>query len=582
MFGNSNRHLSNNATGGGGIGAREFTWVAEQLHLDHDTEATSTEVSHEEVRKPTTKELRSAVEPVSTLTLVLQRAKKEDLDASAAAAASIVAAPQRSPRSPLRRCSTHLIDLYNQTYSPPPSPSKSTPAPSSPSRRSSTSKSPHRRRSSHHPRSPSLASWCPSEPELDAATLWENTHNDIVNLQSKLSVREQFKFAPPAPHALGCRECGSKDLAAFCWKGCRNFTPLDELYSTNESMVEKQQDLEATVYSQGIALHTTDMKLKEQEQSLHLLQHEIFRLVEWARGHRGPQLPPHTPEQTPSSTLLAVKAMHHQFDLDGDGVLSMDEMNKLKAALGHRTKYTSESFDHLLVSCKLSARPVRFNEGGSGMQVGITPEGLLQLYDVVGGSILAQDLHTLEIHIGRSEHSATSLEASHALLMELKADLTVALESQAQLRTEVEDKSKALARLRESVQAMTVHASSHQEEINMARNGQKRVQDELDVLKKTFDDYVHTNTHSKVEMASSQQAALEMRRLLEIQIDETETWQRQCWALQEQLNVATTTCTEHKQKLWQTTEAKKSEERKNMLLYMQAQLGKKHSPCPTA
>ncbi|RHY28644.1 hypothetical protein DYB32_005811 [Aphanomyces invadans] len=153
---------------------------------------------------------------------------------------------------------------------------------------------------------------------------------------------------------------------------------------------------------------------------------------------------------------------------------------------------------------------------------------------------------------------------------------------------------------------MTVHASSHQEEINMARNGQKRVQDELDVLKKTcnspspvsfavaqrvhhsfrsfrlVDDYVHTNTHSKVEMASSQQAALEMRRLLEIQIDETETWQRQCWALQEQLNVATTTCTEHKQKLWQTTEAKKSEERKNMLLYMQAQLGKKHSPCPTA
>ncbi|ETV66047.1 hypothetical protein H257_17386 [Aphanomyces astaci] len=516
--------------------------------------------------------------PVSTLALVLQRAKKDDMDAAVAAATSNFSTAPSSPRSPLCRCSTHLLDLYNQAHSP----SNSTgPPPSSPSptsRRSSMSRSPHRRRSSHHPRSPSLVSWSPSEPEVDDATLWENTHSDIAKLQSKLDVRETLKFDPPAPHALGCRECGSKDLAAFCWKGCRNFTPLDELYNANESMVDKQQQLEATVYAQGIALHAADMNVKEHEQSLHVLQHEIVRLVEWAKDKRDPLTTQSVASEPTSSTLLAVKAMHHRFDLDGDGVLSMAEMNKLKAALGHHTTYTPETFDQLLESHRLSVRPVRFVEGGGGMQVGVTPEGLRQLYDVVGGSMLAQDLHTLGIHVGRTPEHATSLEVSHVLLMELQADLTVALDSQAQLRVEVEEKTKALARVRESVQTMTLHAASHQEEINVAKNAQKRVQDELDVLKATFDAYVHTNTHSKVEMASAQQAALEMRRLLEIQIEETETWQRQCWALQEQLNAATTTCTEHKQKLWQTNEAKKSQERKNMLLYMQAQLGKKHPP----
>ncbi|RHY42001.1 hypothetical protein DYB34_012398, partial [Aphanomyces astaci] len=241
----------------------------------------------------------------------------------------------------------------------------------------------------------------PSEPEVDDATLWENTHSDIAKLyerataqvlchtkvyvdtcrQSKLDVRETLKFDPPAPHALGCRECGSKDLAAFCWKGCRNFTPLDELYNANESMVDKQQQLEATVYAQGIALHAADMNVKEHEQSLHVLQHEIVRLAEWAKDKRDPLTTQSVASEPMSSTLLAVKAMHHRFDLDGDGVLSMAEMNKLKS---HR----------------LSVRPVRFVEGGGGMQVGVTPEGLRQLYDIVGGSMLAQDLHTLGIHVG--------------------------------------------------------------------------------------------------------------------------------------------------------------------------------------
>ncbi|RHY96847.1 hypothetical protein DYB37_003396 [Aphanomyces astaci] len=181
---------------------------------------------------------------------------------------------------------------------------------------------------------------------------------------------------------------------------CRNFTPLDELYNANESMVDKQQQLEATVYAQGIALHAADMNVKEHEQSLHVLQHEIVRLAEWAKDKRDPLTTQSVASEPMSSTLLAVKAMHHRFDLDGDGVLSMAEMNKLKAALGHRTTYTPETFDQLLESHRLSVRPVRFVEGGGGMQVGVTPEGLRQLYDVVGGSMLAQDLHTLGIHVG--------------------------------------------------------------------------------------------------------------------------------------------------------------------------------------
>ncbi|KAF0687324.1 Aste57867_20934 [Aphanomyces stellatus] len=556
----------------------------------------------------------------STLALVLQRAKGKDNQTS------VVVSPVQawSPR--------HSLHILN--------PSRKTPAVSSPRKSSSIltkpdtsfrkasmgsrasrgsisprrsvsprhSMSPRHRQSSSYPRPPSLVSWCPSEPELDEDTLWENTHSDIAKLQSKLDVKERVSFAPVAPHAFGCRECGSKDLTAFCWKGCRNFTPLGEFYDVNETLVERQEQLEATVYAQGVALHTTETNLvrqqekgihlrgivlqKEQQQSLHMLQHEIFRLSEWVKTQRGSSSVHASADS--NRTFLAVKAMLYRFDLDGDGVLSMTEMNRLKAALGHKNSYTPESFDHLLVTHKLPSRPVRcMAQHDEGMQLGLTPEGLLKLYEVVGGSMLVQDLHTLGIHIGRTHEHAVSLEESHALLMELKGDLVVrfarclicglnrmcqaAMESQKQLRVEVEDKTRTLARVRDNVQTMTSGAMQHEEELNVAKNEKKRIQEELKTLKQTFDEYVHTNNHSKLEMASSQQAALEMRTLLENQIEETEQWQRHCWELQEQLNAATSTCNVHKQKLWQTKEAKKHEERKNMLLYMQAQQGKKHT-----
>ncbi|KAH9115238.1 hypothetical protein AeMF1_010718 [Aphanomyces euteiches] len=527
----------------------------------------STRTSRGSTRKPpvpkfraTKKKQLSPGQSASTLALVIQRTnEKEDFKRSNQ---SVV---HSSPRSPLRKCSSpRLVELYTH-----PLPGSSSPLQSNRSRRSSRSPTQRQRRIQIS------RPWCATETEVvDELTLWENTHRDVSKLQTKLEVREPVRYEPVAPHAFGCR---SKDLAAFCWKGCRNFTSLDESYDDKETMATKLDQLESTVYSQGVALHAAEMKAKEQEQSLQILQHEIFEIVHWAAALRS-----HEPSsETPPAELLAVKAILYRFDLDNDGVLSMTEMNALKAALGHETKYTEETFGHLLSSKKLPARPIR-SMHDEKMQLGLTSEGLMKLYDVVGGELLNQDLQTLGIHIGQTPAHLATLKESHAHLVSLRGDLEAAMESQKQLRLEVEDKTKALARARASLQTMTTDAAKYQQELQIVATGQKSLEDELVVQKKKFEEYVESNNFSKLEMSTSQQAAVEMRALLESQIQETEKWQRQCWALQEQLNTATSTCNDHKQKLWQTKEAKKIEERKNMLLYMQAQLGKKHPQIPTA
>ncbi|KAG7382086.1 hypothetical protein PHYPSEUDO_005300 [Phytophthora pseudosyringae] len=85
---------------------------------------------------------------------------------------------------------------------------------------------------------------------------------------------------------------------------------------------------------------------------------------------------------------------------------------------------------------------------------------------------------------------------------------------------------------------------------------------------------------AKRELASVKHALLDLRALVDDQIAEKEKWQRYCWDVEERLHEATNASHIKERDLWRTKDARKEESRKNMLLYIEAQKGKRHFDRP--
>ncbi|OQR90582.1 hypothetical protein ACHHYP_05391 [Achlya hypogyna] len=414
----------------------------------------------------------------------------------------------------------------------------------------------------------------PSDNDSNAGTfLWTQQQHDIRLLQAPLSPAESHmvKAAP----TFGCRECGSKDLTAFCWKGCRNFTSLEELNALQRSLLERNQRLETLVCTQEAALATVTATKDEQAQIVALVQQELRRI------HTGAMTACEGPDAAnaairPAWMTTAVRALVHRFDLDGDGLLCLGEMNALKSQLQHTALYSADAFRDLIARYCLDARPCSAADDNNRVALGLTPEGLLQLYDAVGPDSLEHDLAHLHIYVGRSKAPDDPAVELVGMLTALDSHLQAAMASKARLREEHDDKARTIARLKESLVAATAQVVETREAWSVAQNSSHRLQDELQSLQAKHNAYVHNNVVSKAEMVSGQDAVVEMRALLEAQIAETELWQRQCWELQEQLTAISESCTSHKQNLWRVKDAKKAEERRSMLLYMQANQGKRH------
>ncbi|KDO34236.1 hypothetical protein SPRG_19073 [Saprolegnia parasitica CBS 223.65] len=464
------------------------------------------------------------------------------------------------PASPTRRSISERSFQQLQTkcfqLKPPPSPSL----------RSSPAKTVHYDRSP-----PPSSSLCESSHESDNGTRWATTHDDIRLLQSTLVPASASPYKPPP--SFGCRECGSKDLTAFCWKGCRNFTSLEELSDVHRSVLSRNQHLEVLVASQESALSAMTMAKDEQAQLVALLQRELQRIHAHAMQHYAIESTP----QRVDWAVAGVKALVHRFDLDGDELLNLDEMNALKMALGHTSLYTESSFAEVVARYSLDTRPCPSSGSETSVvAMGLTPEGLMQLYDVLGIDSLELDLQRVQIYIGRSKTLDSTAASLLSMVADLEGNLKAAMESRARLRAEHDEKARTIARLRDNLVAATAQAVQYREEVSVAHNSHQRVQDELQHLHSEHHAFVHANVVSKAEMVSSQDAVVEMRALLEAQISDTETWQRHCWELQEQLSSLMASCSAHKTDLWKLHDAKKAEERRSRLLYMQAHQGKKH------
>ncbi|OQR99665.1 hypothetical protein THRCLA_21801 [Thraustotheca clavata] len=342
-----------------------------------------------------------------------------------------------------------------------------------------------------------------------------------------------------------------------------------------KQLLKRNQYLESLVVTQEKDLLDMEMAKTESNQTMQLIRDELSRVHKLVVSQCEVNQQKESPETRPAWAVMAVKSMVYRFDLDGDYLLSVGEMNNLKKTLGHTTLYTDDTFQALITRYCFDSQPcLPSNSNNNRVAVGLTPEGVMQLYETLGLESLEQDLKALGIYIGRTDDCTIS--EVRDIISDLEVNFKACNESRATLRAEVDEKARAVGRLRENLVEATAQVVQHREECNVAINSTKRLHDEMEALQEKHENYVHSNVVSKAEMVGSQDAVVEMRSLLEAQISETEMWQRHCWELQEQLSAIMESCSAHKKDLWKAKDAKKAEERKNMLLYMQLQHGKKH------
>ncbi|KAF1334647.1 hypothetical protein FI667_g1680, partial [Globisporangium splendens] len=118
----------------------------------------------------------------------------------------------------------------------------------------------------------------------------------------------------------------------------------------------------------------------------------------------------------------------------------------------------------------------------------------------------------------------------------------------------------------------------------------RAVYQELDTLKETIYEQEIRLREMELDIKEKQQSLDFLLRAVQqlpvvpasselhdkMQQTEREKWQRYCWELEERLHNAVHTSNPKERDLWKTRDAKKEEARKNRLLYMDAQKGKRH------
>ncbi|KAJ0391759.1 hypothetical protein P43SY_001841 [Pythium insidiosum] len=135
---------------------------------------------------------------------------------------------------------------------------------------------------------------------------------------------------------------------------------------------------------------------------------------------------------------------------------------------------------------------------------------------------------------------------------------------------------RTTTRLREGFAEVRVALDGKDDEIRRIEQHRSHVDSELQAAK----DQVFTlSTDLKKalgDLAAATTAVHDLRALVEDQVTEKEKWQRYCWELEERLFDAVHISESKERVLWKALDAKKEETRKNMLLYMESQRGKRH------
>ncbi|TMW56481.1 hypothetical protein Poli38472_006491 [Pythium oligandrum] len=145
-----------------------------------------------------------------------------------------------------------------------------------------------------------------------------------------------------------------------------------------------------------------------------------------------------------------------------------------------------------------------------------------------------------------------------------------------ELRDELNEKNRTTTRLREGFAEVKMTLDSKDCEIRQVEHRRSLVDQELRGTKDAVS-VMSTDLHkTKSELQAAMTAIQDLRALVEDQVNEKERWQRYCWELEERHYDEVQTSQVKDRDLFKTRDAKKEEARKNMLLYMESQRGKRH------
>ncbi|KAE9086228.1 hypothetical protein PF010_g20169 [Phytophthora fragariae] len=353
-----------------------------------------------------------------------------------------------------------------------------------------------------------------------------------------------------------CNNCGGADLYLYCWKGCRHVQNIKTFYTETKSIQQELEMLRVTIYEQEIRFREYVLQLKEKQESLEFLVEQIRRLPSYYPPQLSEDLAS-MPSGLPSWSTVAAKMVWQQFDGDHDGKLSTEELRQLKDQL----RASHENIDDILPDYPENP---------------LTAQHLLQLYDSGEGSKLSDDLRSLGILCGSSEELAQVLSTSDTAICRIAMESRQLQKERDTFLKEVDESRRAKTRLRE------VFAASKQTLEDQARDllrlQQKEAHNQLQL--RLADDKAAADatilSKAKRELSAAKHALLDLRALVDDQISEKEKWQQYCWEMEERLHEASNASYVKERDLWRENDAKKEESRKNMLLYIEAQKGKRH------
>ncbi|GLD93952.1 hypothetical protein PINS_up002557 [Pythium insidiosum] len=300
------------------------------------------------------------------------------------------------------------------------------------------------------------------------------------------------------------------------------FVDVQSFYDEAKAQRIEIETLKATIYEQEQHRRLLEARALEREQCVAVLTRYINELPELRLQNDAIQSTTTTEtERTCTSDVESqreriLRLVVAKFDANEDEKLDGDELVTFKTALSDSNP---QVYEELASTTVVDASTLR------------------TIYKRQGDAQFEADCHALGIHFGAK---------------------------------------RATTRLREGFAEVRVALDGKDNEIRRIEQHRSHVDSELQATKDQVFTLSSDLKKALSDLAAATTAVHDLRALVEDQVTEKEKWQRYCWELEERLFDAIHSSKAKERVLWKTLDAKKEETRKNMLLYMESQRGKRH------
>jgi hypothetical protein len=367
---------------------------------------------------------------------------------------------------------------------------------------------------------------------------------------------------------------------------------FEEMVRFVKYMWERKLQLDGTISGQQDEMEHMGVQMEQQRASVENLQHEVAKVAfsahelrqvleakggdeeaailtsKQAGGGLGGNM-----ESESMWVLAGVGAIMMSFDQDQDGELNEGEMARLQQHLGTGQEYSAVELEQLCLQTG-----TMLGEGG-----GLTRNNLHVLYrDYWGLPQLQQDLAHLGIKLGPGPPvpAQAILSMSREQLIEARTELERAKMVRIAAQVDLEDEQRKNAELRKLV--------------NELRGGYGELEETAEALKKKWldeksrrmlaekraEDAEYQLAAARGDNEGSREALIEMHSLLQHHVGEKERLQVMAWENQSSCAKLQERSAAKQQQIWQVAQSNRELQRKNMMLHMQSDRGKRRHQLP--